>query len=177
MSKPLTDTRRKRSAVRPKLDRGLQALAFGEAATVTEAAKICGMTREAFHRALNRPEVEERYLSYIRQRAKTLGARTAVETLTYLAEKASADELRAVTAKDLLSLAGVPVESAALQAGAAQLPNGGTQLVINVVSHHPESGLSRAIPVQAAPIESESSQIEGPAGPVSPPAKGGETGE
>lgn len=169
----------KKPRISGKLDEALRLIAYGECEYLKDAADTAGVSREHLSRSLNKPHVQERMRELIRQRANTLGIATGLQTLQQLARSASNEDLRRIAAQDLMALGALPVPPAHGQSsgGAGQLPNGGTQLVINVVSHHPDSGLKGAIPGSTQSAKAEALEIAAPSQPMRSLAEGESDGE
>lgn len=140
--------------IRGRLLKAIEAFATGDVKTITDAADLVGMKREAVSRALRRPDVQQTLADRLGLIRSSWGRMHAQAAVLHLVQHAKSDDIRLRAAQWLETPYGMGQASAAGQAIGG---SGGQGIVVNVVFSRIDASGSEIRPV-AAQFETASLQ-------------------
>ena len=140
--------------IRARLLKAIEAFATGEVKTVSDAALLVGMKREAVSRAFRRPDVQQALADRLGLIRSSWGRMHAQAAVLHLVQNAKSDDIRLRASQWLETTLGMGQASATCQ----QIGGGGGQgIVVNVVFSRIDASGSEIRPI-GAHLEAPNSQ-------------------
>lgn len=143
--------------IRGRLLKAIEAFATGEVKTITDAAALVGMKREAVSRALRRPDVQQTLADRLGLIRSSWGRMHAQAAVLHLVQNAKSDDIRLRASQWLETTLGMGQTSAAGQAVAG---GSGQGIVVNVVFSRIDAAGSQIRSIDAHPNGPNSQTIE-----------------
>jgi hypothetical protein len=140
--------------IRGRLLKAIEAFATGEVKTITDAAALVGMKREAVSRALRRPDVQQTLADRLGLIRSSWGRMHAQAAVLHLVQNAKSDDIRLRASQWLETTLGMGQTSAAGQQAAG---GGGQGIVVNVVFSRIDASGGEIRPI-GAHLETPNSQ-------------------
>ncbi len=141
--------------IRGRLLKAIEAFATGDVKTISDAAALVGMKREAVSRALRRPDVQKVLADRLGLIRSSWGRMHAQSAIMHLVQNAKSDDIRLRASQWLETTLGMGQASAAGQ----QVAGGGGQgIVVNVVFSRIDATGSEIRPI-GAHLEAPNSQM------------------